>query len=85
MQTQEYPSGSKFSLGNFLSLRVLRQAVVANTFDPNEVGLEQRFIDQANEMLRNYDSWNTYRKSFENGEEQHEGNFFLAKLYQDNA
>lgn len=85
MQTQEYPSGSKFSLGNFLSLRVLRQAVVANAFDPNEVELEQRFIDQANEMLRAYDSWNTYRKSFENGEGQHEGNFFLAKLYQDNA
>lgn len=87
MQTQDFPSGSKFSLGNFLSLRVLRQVRDVDTFDPNEVGLEQRFIDQANEMLKTYKSWETYCNSFKHGHgrQQHEGNFFLARLYQDNA
>ena len=87
MQTQDFPSGSKFSLGNFLSLRVLRQVRDVDTFDPNEVGLEQRFIDQANEMLKTYKSWEPYCNSFKqgHGRQQEEGSFFLAKLYQDNA
>ncbi|OJJ85315.1 uncharacterized protein ASPGLDRAFT_81751 [Aspergillus glaucus CBS 516.65] len=55
--------------------------------DPKKFGLDQKFIDEANHTLREYDSWKIYCDSFEDGRErnQKEGNFFLAKLYQDNA
>lgn len=47
----------------------------------------KKFIDEANHTLREYDSWKIYCDRFEDGRErnQKEGNFFLAKLYQNNA
>lgn len=85
--TQEFKPASKFTLENFLSLRVLQNKVDIDYFVPKEFSLDQKSIDEANHMLREYNSWKIYCDSFEDGREkkQKEGNFFLAKLYQDNT
>ncbi|PKY01059.1 hypothetical protein P168DRAFT_329807 [Aspergillus campestris IBT 28561] len=86
-QTQEFGSASKFTLENFLSLRVLRTKISIHRLDYDKFGLDQRFIDEANRMLCEYDSWKVYCDGFKDGhgKKRKEGNFFLAKLYQDSA
>lgn len=66
-QMQEFASASKFTLENFLSLRVLRNETKIATFDGTRFGLDQKLIDEANRMLDKYNSWKTYCDSFKDG------------------
>lgn len=83
MHDQAFNSASKFTWKSFLTLRVLRKHVKPDAFDFRTVGLGQDLIDKAGEKLRNYNSWGSYGESFEEGQKAKEGNFFLAKLFQD--
>ncbi|RJE24327.1 hypothetical protein PHISCL_03332 [Aspergillus sclerotialis] len=70
MHDRAFKSASKFTLTDLLTLRF---------------GLDPNLVKDAEDRLSGYGSWGEYRKSFQKGKEQREGNFFLAKLFQDQA
>lgn len=82
MHGQAFNSASKFTWKSFLTLRILRQPVKPRYFNFDTVGLDQGLIAKADERLRSYGSWKSYRESFAR-QKPKEGNFFLAKLFQD--
>lgn len=74
-----------------MPLRILRKHISLEKFhnersDHNEkFGLEPEPIKGADERLRNYKPWEEYLNSIQKEQKQEEGNFFLAKLFQDEA
>lgn len=83
IHNEELPSASKIILRHFLLFRVLWKEIQPANFKPAKFGLD-RYIQQAEEMLKGYRSWNLYCASFDSSETE-EGNFFLAKLFQEDA
>ena len=82
---EEFNSASKFTVRQFLRLRTLWRPVKPRHFDPTKFGLSKEEINGARIELANYNSWNSYCKSFEPGTKMKEGNFFAAKIHQKNA
>lgn len=83
IHNEELPSASKIKLRQFLLLRVLWKEIQPAGFKPSKFGLD-RYIQQAKKMLKGYRSWNSYCASFDSSERE-EGNFFLAKLFQEDT
>lgn len=83
MHGQAFKSASKFTWKSFLTLRILREPFKPKKFNFETVGLNQDLIKKAEEKLRPYGSWGSYCESFRRGQKPKEGNFFLAKLFQD--
>lgn len=76
---EEFNSASKFTVRQFLRLRTLWRPVKPRHFDPTKFGLSKEEINGARIELANYNSWNSYCKSFEPGTKMKEGNFFRGK------
>lgn len=83
IHNEELPSASKIKLRHFLLLRVLWKEIQPADFEPSKFGLD-RYIQQAGKLLKGYRSWNLYCTSFDSSETE-EGNFFLAKLFQEHT
>ena len=82
MHGQAFKSASKFTWKSFLTFRILRKPVKPKHFNFATVGLDQDLITKADEKLGSYGSWKSYHESFMR-QKPKEGNFFLAKLFQD--
>lgn len=79
---QIFPSASKFTRKDFLTMRILRQPVKPDNFNFENFGLGQDLIRDAKKRLSRYKSWESYRNSFRKGKHPEEGSLFLVKLCQ---
>lgn len=84
MHDHAFKSASKFTLTDFLTLRILWKSVDPKEFDYDKFGLDLTLVKDAENKLSGYRSWEEYRKSFQE-KKPREGSFFLAKLFQDQA
>ncbi|PYI05846.1 hypothetical protein BO78DRAFT_407843 [Aspergillus sclerotiicarbonarius CBS 121057] len=81
-EEKHFSSASKFEAKHFLLLRVLWKQTHIKDFKPEKFGL-QEWLKTAQTMLAGYDSWQKYLGSFDG--QYNEGNFFLAKVHQEEA